>query len=79
MVIALKILLSILLAACGLTIRFLYKEFKGVVSSTEYDESSIFNKFIIYLMAFGSIVLLLSILAFSGLLISCGITIALPW
>ena len=82
MVIALKILLFILAVACGLTMRFTYKEFMKVVKSTEFDEGSIFDKFIIYLMAFGSSIVLFSILIFSVLLLFCEIAIvlpALPW
>jgi len=82
MIIALKILLFALLVACGLTAGFLYKEFKGVVKSTEFDESSIWERFIIYLMAFGSGILMLSIMAFAGFLLFCEISInypILPW
>lgn len=78
MVIALKILMFVLMIACGLTMKFMYGEFKGVTKSTEFDESSIFDRFIIYLMAIGSSILLLAIMAFSGTLLFCDITIVFP-
>ena len=78
MVIALKILLFALMIACGLSIRFFYKEFKGVLKSKEFDESSIFDRFIIYLMTFGSSILLVSIMIFCCVVLLCELTIIFP-
>lgn len=78
MVLAIKILLFILAIACSLTVRFVYTEFKAVLKSKEFDESSIFERFIIYLMALGSGALLVAVALFSALLLFCHITVELP-
>lgn len=78
MVLALKILLFALVVACSLTVRFVLTEFKAVLKSKEFDEGSMFDRFIIYLMAIGSGVLLITIVGFSTLLLFCGITIEIP-
>jgi hypothetical protein len=78
MVLALKILLLILVVACALTSRFVFIEFRAVLKSKEFDESSIFERFVIYLMAFGSGSLLVAIAVFSAVLLFCKISVELP-
>jgi hypothetical protein len=79
MVLSLKILLFILSVACALTVKFVYSEFKDVLKSTEFDEGSIFDRFIIYLMATGSVAILVTIALFSAFLLFCRITVEIPW
>ena len=79
MVIALKILLIILIIGFVFTSYFTISEYKKFKKTPESEEGSIFDKFIISLLAFGGIAFFSVMIIFSVLLIFSKITVNLPF
>lgn len=79
MVIILKILLFLLMAIGCFSVYFLFRDYKKVISSSEIDESSLYDKIIVFLMAFISISGLLAVVVLSSILFFSNLTVKLPW
>lgn len=79
MLIILKILLSILCFTSGFCIYFFGKDWFRLTKNIEFDESSLKDKIIIFLMAFLSIFGLSAICILSAILLFSKIAITLPW
>ena len=77
-VLILKIFLSLLSIAFGFTSYFIIKEYKKFRKSHDAEDGSLIEKFMIGTMAFSSVILMSSMLAFCVLLIFSSISIILP-
>lgn len=78
-IIILKVFLGILSIAFGYISYFVISEFKKFKKSQESENASLIEKFILGSITFSSVVLLLILASFCGLLIISKIMITLPW
>lgn len=79
MVLILKIFLALLSMAFGYTSYFVIKEYRKFKKSKDSEDGSLIEKFMIGTMAFSSILLMFSMLAFCVLLICSSLSIILPF
>ena len=79
MIIALKIILAILVFGCLFLNIFAVREYKVWLKSNEAQEASLFDRFIVNIMMWGTLISLSGIAILSTLLIFSKITITLPW